>query len=499
MVQVPRGTGLQLKQFNNPSLNQKMKTKKMTTLHLKTSISRSLSRSGLFSIAIALTWSALSPMARGVLPPPDGGYPGHNTAEGTDALFSLTTGTGDTAIGFHALFNNTTGQHNTASGAIALFANTTGASNTATGWAALANNTDGFNNTASGVGALHSNTEGSYNTANGYNALWHNGANYNTAGGAFALVGNTTGGYNMANGALALFGNTTGTENTASGARALQSNRTGDFNTASGFDALVHNYGGSGNTGNGHRALWLNANGHDNTAAGVQALYNATGSFNIALGSNAGVNLGSGHDNIYIGNAGVAGDSNIIRIGEQGTHDATFIAGIAGATVASGVGVIVDADGRLGTVTSSARFKETVKPMDKASEAVLALEPVTFHYKKELDSAGIPQFGLIAEQVEKVNPDLVAKDEDGKAYTVRYEAVNAMLLNEFLKEHRKVQEQDATIAQVKSTAAKQEATIAQQQKQIEALTAGLQKVSARLEASKPAPRVVNNRKAAVDN
>jgi len=274
----------------------------------------------------------------------------------------------------------------------------------------------------------------------------------------------------------------------------VQGNRTGNFNTASGFDALLHNYGGSGNTGNGYSALWLNAIGHDNTAEGFKALYNATGSFNVALGSNAGFNLGSGHNNIDIGNAGVAGDSNVIRIGEQGTQHATFIAGIAGATVASGVGVIVDAVGRLGTVTSSARFKEAIKPMDKASEAILALEPVTFRYKHELDPDRIPQFGLIAEQVEKVNPALVASDDQGKVYSVRYEAVNAMLLNEFLKEHRKVEEQQATITQLKSAVAQQkknfQATVAQLTGRLDEQAAQIQKVSARLEMDKPAPQVV---------
>jgi len=193
----------------------------------------------------------------------------------------------------------------------------------------------------------------------------------------------------------------------------------------------------------------------------------------------------------------VAGEGAKIRIGKVGTQTGTFIAGIHGVTVASAVGVVIDANGHLGTVTSSARFKDEIKPMDKASEAILALQPVTFRYKHELDPDGIPQFGLVAEQVEKVNPDLVVRDADGKINTVRYEAVNAMLLNEFLKEHRKVEEQQATIAELKSSAdnqraisMKQDAIIAQQQKQIEALTTGLQKVSDRLEVSKAAPQMV---------
>ena len=154
---------------------------------------------------------------------------------------------------------------------------------------------------------------------------------------------------------------------------------------------------------------------------------------------------------------------------------ATFIAGISGTAVV-GDAVVVDAKGQLGTATSSARFKNDIKPMDKASESILTLKPVTFRYKS--DSKGAPQFGLIAEEVAKVNPDLVVRDRKGEIYSVRYEAVNAMLLNEFLKEHRKNEEQEATIARLG--------------KQIEALTAGLQKVSAQLEASKPAPQMVNN-------
>ena len=203
------------------------------------------------------------------------------------------------------------------------------------------------------------------------------------------------------------------------------------------------------------------------------------------MGFNAGLNLNTGNDNIDIGNEGVAGESDTIRIGTEGTQQATFIAGIDGVTVASGVGVIVDSNGHLGTVVSSERFKDQIKPMDKASEAILALKPVTFRYKQELDPDRIPQFGLVAEQVEKVNPNLVARDAEGKVYTVRYEAVNAMLLNEFLKEHRKVEQQEATIAQLKKG---MEVLTVQLQEQ----AAQIQKVSAQLEMSKPAPRVAGN-------
>jgi len=273
----------------------------------------------------------------------------------------------------------------------------------------------------------------------------------------------------------------------ATGALSLRSTTTGFYNTATGVSALYSNTTGYYNVASGVSALFYNVVGHDNTAEGFQALLKNKGSSNIGIGSNAGANLTSGSNNIDIGNLGVAGDAAKIRIGKQGTQTATYIAGIYGKTVASGtkVAVMIDSTGKLGTVVSSARFKHEIKPMDKASEAILALKPVTFRYKEELDPDGMPQFGLIAEEVEKVNPDLVVRDEDGKVNTVSYEAVNAMLLNEFLKEHRKVEELRAIIA-------KQDATNAQQQKQIEALTVGLQKITAQLESGKPAPRVAIN-------
>jgi trimeric autotransporter adhesin len=322
--------------------------------------------------------------------------------------------------------------------------------NTVLGDDALLNNTTSFNNTATGYQALFSNTTGYVNTATGDDAL-------NT---------NTTGSENTATGYQALFSNTTGLANTATGNYALYSNTTSGGNTAVGWAALTHNI-----------------TGFQNTALGHSAGLNLTGSNNIAVGYQAGQNLTTGSSNIYIGNAGSSGtESTRIRIGTVGTQTATFIAGISGVTVPGGVGVIVGNNGKLGTVVSSARFKDQIKPMDKASESILALKPVTFHYKHDLDPEGIPQFGLVAEDVEKVNPDLVARDANGKAYTVRYEAVNAMLLNEFLKEHKKVERLKKDF----------ESKIAEQQKQIEALTAGLQKVSAQIELSRPAPHTVLN-------
>jgi predicted RNA binding protein with dsRBD fold (UPF0201 family) len=326
----------------------------------------------------------------------------------------------------------------------------------------------------------------------------------NTVLGDDALYGNTTGFDNTANGFGALYSNTTGFANTATGDVALYGNTTGNGNTATGTGALGNSSTGNDNTATGFSALENNATGNDNTADGLNALLsNTTGSNNIALGYFAGANLTTGSNNIDIGNVGVAGESKTIRIGTKQTHKATFIAGISGASVPTGVAVVVDANGHLGTTTSSVRFKEAIQPMDKASEAILALKPVTFHYKKEFDPEVIPQFGLVAEDVEKVNPDLVARDADGKAYTVRYEAVNAILLNEFLKEHRKVQDQQASIARLQATVAQQQdefrAAIAQQRRKMEAVVTSLedqaaqiQRVSVQMEARKPFPQVVVN-------
>jgi len=266
---------------------------------------------------------------------------------------------------------------------------------------------------------------------------------------------------------------------------------------ANGYQALYSNETGAGNTATGPNALLKNTTGFNNTANGVGALGgNTTGNSNVALGIGAGGALTTGSNNIDIGNAGVAAEANTIRIGKQGTQTATFIAGISGKTASGGVAVYVNPNGKLGTTVSSARFKEAIKPMDKASEAIHALKPVTFRYKQQLDPESIPQFGLVAEEVEKVNPDLVARDAEGEVYTVRYEAVNAMLLNEFLKEHRKVTQLETTVAQQQN---KFESKIADQQKEIEALatslkeqTSQIQKVSAELELRRPAPQTALN-------
>jgi hypothetical protein len=289
---------------------------------------------------------------------------------------------------------------------------------------------------------------------------------FSTAEGANALQNLTTGLGNTATGWHSLFANTAGNLNTAIGAGTLLFN-TGDNNTATGALALLGNGTGASNTATGSGALSSNTTGNANTAYGVAALgNNTTGNINIGLGNDAGTNVITANNVICIGAAG-ADASNT-----------TWISNIYGATTLSGttLPVVVSDGGQLGTTASSARFKKHIQPMDKTSESVLALKPVTFRYKS--DKTNTAQFGLVAEEVAAVNPDLVVRDKNGEIYTVRYDAVNTMLLNEFLKEHRTVQEQKATIAELRQN-------FAQQQKQIEALTAVVQKVSAQLAAASP--------------
>jgi hypothetical protein len=326
-------------------------------------------------IIFALACFALVQNTHAVSPPPDGDYPGGNTAEGENALSFLTTGTFNTAVGWRSLLNNDTGRYNTAVGAGCLFINMA------------------EENTATGTGALFLNLQGGKNTATG---------------------------------AFALFSNSNGTANTAVGSDALPANTSGGQNTA--------------------------------------------------LGQGAGFNQTTGSGNVYIGVGvpGVAGESN-----------SCYIASIFNQVPASGIPVLINASHKLGTTTSSKRFKQDIKSMGNASEALFSLKPVTFRYKKEIDAAGTSQFGLVAEDVEKVDPDLIVRDKEGKPYSVRYEQVNAMLLNEFLKEHRKNEEQQATIAQLKYGMEALTATVKEQAAQI-------QKVSARLDLSKTAPQTVLN-------
>ena len=432
--------------------------------------------SALLLVAFVLACFALLPKAEAVIPAPDGGYPGFNTAEGQNSLLSLTTGSANTAVGWLSLRTLTAGSFNTAIGAGTLLSNT-GDANTATGAAALLFNMSGVGNTATGAAALLNNTSGSGNTANGVYALNHNiSGGGNTAVGYQALVNNTANS-DTAVGNDALVSNTSGSDNTAIGAGALAGNTSSDGNTAIGSGALASGGGSSSsfNTAIGYQALFNSTDGFFNVAIGFHALFNQTLAVdNIALGANAGSNVVTADNVICIGTA----------VSGANVGNTCFIGNIFGVTT-GGVGspVLVDSSGQLGTMSSSRRFKKEIKPMEQASEAILSLNPVTFHYKN--DGRATPQFGLIAEEVAEIDPDLVVRDVDGEIYTVRYEAVNAMLLNEFLKEHRKVEE-------LKFAQEKQQAMIAQQQKQIEALTAGLQQVSAQVEMSRPAPQTVLN-------
>jgi len=501
----------------------------------------------MIAVLSALACVAFLPETQAVVPAPDGGYPGGNTAEGTSALLSRTTGLYNSAFGIYsllsltdgnfctgvgagtllvntadsntatsagALLSTTIGGSNTADGTFALFSNTAtgntaiGASallsnttggtlgniqgldvgpNVAVGWQALESNTVASANTAVGYQALHSFTTGPVGfdqlglcTAVGFQALANNAANGfgNSGFGYQALMNNTDGVGNTAIGLRALFSNT-GSGNTGNGASALSSNTTGGNNTATGTSALFSNIDGDRNTADGNGALTSNTTGDDNTATGSGALFiNGAGSGNTAIGEAALVNNITGNGNVAVGQdagAQATGDGNVYigtgMVGVAGESNACYIASIFSQTSSGGAQVLINSNNKLGTVTSSKRFKEKIEPMNQTSEALFALRPVTFYYRKEIDPAGISQLGLVAEDVEKVNPDLVVRDKEGKAYSVRYDQVNAMLLNEFLKEHKKVEAQQATITDLKSAASKQEATIVQQQKEFRAATA----------------------------
>jgi trimeric autotransporter adhesin len=480
--------------------------------HLKNNPLKPTNRKSSFLlIPLVFLYFTLSPLAQAVVPAPDGGYPGGNTAEGQNALFSLTNGTYNTAVGVFSLWSNTEGNFNTGIGAGALLTNTADR-NTAIGAGALLSNTAGNFNTANGAFALFTNTEGGFNTANGEGALYYNSTGgYNTATGASALFNNTEGAENTATGYQALLQNTTGSSNTADGSLTLLNNITGNDNTATGFAALDHNTTGNQNTATGSQALVVNTTGDFNTAIGAAALLrndngiantavgyqsllnNSTGGGNTAIGENALLNNTTGVQNVALGLAaggGITTANNVICIGSQvsgaNISNSCFIGNIR--DVPTGIGdaisVIIDSHGQLGTISSSRRFKKDIKPMDEASEAILALKPVAFHYKN--DRTSTPQFGLIAEEVVEANPDLVVRDEKGEVYTVRYDAVNAMLLNEFLKEHKKVEELKNDF----------QSTVALQKKQIQALMAQLtqqaeqiRKVRAQVKTNRPATEV----------
>jgi hypothetical protein len=480
--------------------------------------------------ALALVAALILPsLVLAVDPPPGGGYPNQNTALGDDALFDLnTTASQNTALGFEALYNNVYGSSNTAVGASALFTDTGDYGNTAVGAGALSITNCTQNNTAVGYFALAGTAArcaGDWTVAIGYEAmaeggglsctavgsfaLMHNAGQLNTAIGEEALAGNTGGIDNTATGWRCLFQNSGGSENTAAGLEAMFFNRTGSHNTAMGATALQSNLGGDDNAAYGQGALRLNTSGHSNTAAGTGALRknrvgngntaegfgalreNVTGSGNIAFGVEAGDKL-TGSDNIAIGSEGVAGEANTIRIGSAQLHKAVYVAGVHGTTISDGVAVMVNSNGQLGVATSSARFKDDIQPMKDASDVLLSLQPVTFRYKKELDSLGTPQFGLVAEQVAKVDPNLVARDDSGQPYTVRYEAVNAMLLNEFLKEHRTVAAQNAQIELLEKRLGEQDKINAEMRAALGAQAEQIQKVNAQLATQQPAARLVSN-------
>jgi hypothetical protein len=370
--------------------------------------------------ALALAWLCPAPDAKAVVPAPDGGYPGFNTAEGANALKNLTTGVGNAAVGWYSLFSNT----------------------------------DGSFNTAVGAGTLLSNV-GNQNTGDGTK---------NTAIGTAALLFNTTGRTNTAVGHLALENNEIGTENVAIGAFALANNQTGFYNTAIGVGALVENVGGNANT---------------------------------AIGNGAGFHI-TGSGNVFIGEAvlGDGGESNKTRIRNIGS---TPIVGGANVVIAATGGI---GDQILGYASSSRRYKEEIQPMDKASESLFGLNPVTFHAKtKTGDAARVKHYGLIAEEVATVNPDLVVFNEKGEPDTLRFDSINTMLLNEFLKEHRKneaqqgkIEEQDLMISQLKSALAQQqkgfESKFALQEQHIAALIADLQMLAADIELNKAEARAV---------
>ena len=378
-----------------------------------------------------------------------------NTASGYDALLYNTTGSYNTASGAFALYLNTTGNYNTASGYSALSNNTTGAANTASGHEALRNNTTGWANTVSGYRALYSNTTGAANTASGATALFSNTTgSSNTASGVGALYYNTTGSYNTASGGDALYSNTTGSYNTASGYYALKSNTTGYGNTASGYGALYKNTTGGSNTSLGRNTLYYNTTGHSNTASGYYALNknttgvqntafgrdalknSTTGSNNLGLGMGAGSLLTSGGGNIYLGHPGTATESNTLRLGNTQTR--AFVAGVKGKAV-TGSAVYITSNGQLGVQVSSARYKQDIAPLGQLSEPLHQLRPVAFHYKQ--DPQGPLQYGLLAEEVAMVYPELVTRDTQGEVEGVRYEALIPLLLNEVQLQRRQLSQQ----------------------------------------------------------
>jgi hypothetical protein len=401
-----------------------------------------------------------------------GGF-GNNTGVGASVLTANTSGAFNSGFGAFALTANTTGFRNAAFGDSALGHNTTGGSNSAFGDSALEFNTTGVSNSAFGANALIANTTGVFNSAFGDSALKFNttGAS-NSAFGASALIANTTGGSNAAFGDSALKDNTTGAKNDAFGASALTANSTGANNAAFGDSALKSNTMGAFNAAFGFQTLFANTTGASNSAFGDGALSGLTiGDFNIAIGNGAGVSLTSGSANIYIGNLGVGTESNTIRIGDPVAATSTFIAGIFGTIDAGGTSVFVNSSGQLGTFASSRRFKQEIVDMAGESDLLMKLRPVAFYYKPQYDDTHTRQYGLVAEEVAQVSPELVVFDKDGVPQTVRYHFVNAMLLNEVQKQRQLVEYQ-------RKLNEAQQGTIARQQAEIQDLATRLAKLEA---------------------
>jgi hypothetical protein len=394
-----------------------------------------------------------------------------NTGMGYAALggpAATNGGAYNTASGAGTLASNTNGNSNTADGATALQNNTIGSANTATGFSVLITNTTGNNNTATGYMALYANSDGNYNAAFGDQSLFMNNASNNTAVGHAALYNNTTGYSNTATGTAALFYNAGGWDNTATGFTALNDNTTGSYNTASGYEALYSNTDGNYNNASGYLALHDNTSGSQNSASGVQALFtnktgnfntasgtdalysNTTGSTNIAEGYKAGYNLTTGSNNIDIGNLGVAAESGTIRIGTTSTQTKTFIAGVYGTSV-TGSTVVVSSTGQLGVTVSSERFKTAIAPMGADTAKLVQLRPVSFKLKS--DTKGTRQYGLIAEEVAEVYPELVIRDEKGGIDGVRYDELAPMLLNEVQKQQQKNAAQELEIRDLKQQVA----------------------------------------------
>jgi hypothetical protein len=420
----------------------------------------------LYSILGVLSYFALGPIGQAVSPPPGGGYPGYNTAVGQNALFSLTTGVWNTALGGYTLYSDTTGAGNTAVGLNALRRDVSGNLNTAVGLNALSANTDGDNNCAFGVNALVANTTGYNNNAFGF-------------------------------GALAL--NTTGGTNCAFGDHALTHHQTGSGNNAFGLEALFRHENGQSNNAFGATALASNVNGNNNTAAGDRALENCTGNSNTALGHLAGFNATSGSGNVYIGYA---------MLGFAGENNHTYIRNINSTTL-SGDFVTVDLfTGLLGHATSSRRYKEQIRPLGAASEAIYRLQPVSFRYKRQIDPIQSLEYGLVAEDVAKVDPNLAIRNGQDEIESVRHTAVTTMLLSEFLKTHntvqdraRKLRDQENIISQLEATLARHQAALEQEQKsfqselaeqarRIQGLASDLQKLVDQIERNPPPLQVV---------